>query len=253
MTAERVHEVIQRLKAPALSGDDLARVEAEREQELSAHMTEWKSEQARIALERKVLAAQIPEHAGLRLVACSEDPIATPAMSKCLQASAWRDARTAEVAAKLGAKAGSWPALLFLSGAPDSGKSCAMAWTAVHHPARALFVTAAEIAATAFGHSETTEQWREWYDVDLLCIDELGLERGEPDKLARVLVERYNRGRFTLCAGNLTLEEFQGRYNPGEQTRLWSRLEREQGQLAGGLPWYVLLEPCDLRGKGIGS
>jgi hypothetical protein len=91
---------------------------------------------------------------------------------------------------------------------------------------------------------ETTRQERqELASLDLLAIDEAGLEMCEqgPPRIAAMLLQRHDRALVTLIATNLSGERFYERYL---DSRLCSRLT---GQARGGLPWWRDLSPVDLR------
>jgi hypothetical protein len=76
--------------------------------------------------------------------------------------------------------------------------------------------------------------------IDLLAIDELGDDE-RPDRVAVLLRARYNAGKATLLAGNVTPEAFRDRYC---DDRLRSRLGRQQ---ADGQRVTVALRDRDMR------
>jgi hypothetical protein len=122
-----------------------------------------------------------------------------------------------------------------------------MAWAVARHELRARFVHAADVLATPRnGYSTSEERWALWERVDLLAIDEVGLEAGDPALLVALLVRRYNDGRATLLGTNLSQAAFEARF-PLE--RLRDRLDNEQNLAGadGGLKWFVPLKGTSLR------
>jgi hypothetical protein len=174
--------------------------------------------------------AQIPDEFGVRAVALDDAPPLTEPLAAYREALAWRGPRPTRRGR------GRRPLIRVVAGPPGTGKSCALAWCVVRHDGGARYVTAATVAATPRnGWSTNEERWQDWLTVDLLAIDELGCEKGDPAAVTYLLAERYNAGLATLGAGNINRTDFQARYKEG---RLADRLINGQ-EADGGLPWYV--------------
>lgn len=228
--------------------------EAARMERAAAADKERQAEYKRERFAARMAKANIPAHGGLLLAASNDAPLQTDALTAIQNAARWRAARIQEIAARAkaaglgGFDTPSWPLFLFLSGPPDSSKSTSMAWMVLRYTRASHFVEATDIATTPEGHSSSDAFWELIYGIDLLAIDELGLENDPGEKLARVIVSRYTHGLFTIGAGNLSRQAFLTRYGGGANSRMISRLDAEQGRVDGGLPWFVQLKACGFRG-----
>ncbi len=200
---------------------------------------ETKSARA-LALRFRAGEIDLPNELGLRSVALDDDAGRTPAIEALLAALEWRSSRSKPAI-------GSQPMIVMLGGPPGTGKSCAAAWVLIRAKGDALYSTAAEIVATPRnGWSANEEKWAQWLAVDLLAIDELGGEKGDPSALVYLLADRFNRGRATLLTGNLKRSDFAARY---KDERLIDRLVNGQGHggAESGLPWYVAVTGESMR------
>lgn len=183
--------------------------------------------------------ARIPEELGLRTIALDDAAPQTDALVAMRDALRWRRANST--------RDGVAPVIRLVSGPPGTGKSCALAWIAARHRGSAEWVTAATIAGTPRnGWSTNEEAWQRWINVDLLCVDELGAERGDPAVLPALFAERYNSGRATIVTANTSLADFHRRY---KDERLADRIAngQQRGGAEGGLPWFVLVTGASLR------
>jgi DNA replication protein DnaC len=183
--------------------------------------------------------ADVPDELGLRTVALQRDPPETEALVAYRAALEFRETQSTKV--------GRRAVIRLVAGTAGSGKSCGLAWCATHHPRSAQFVSSARIAATPRnGWSDNEKAWDSWLKVDLLCIDEVGVEKGDPASIAYLLSERYNHGLATLMAGNLSRKDFADRYR---DERLVDRLRNGQGHADAptGLPWFVAVTGDSLR------
>jgi DNA replication protein DnaC len=168
-----------------------------------------------------------------------DDPPKTDALTAYREALEWREKGSTQV--------GRRPVVRLVAGTAGSGKSCGLAWCATHHRRSAEFVSASRIAATPRnGWSENESAWSRWLKVDLLCIDEVGCEKGDTAALALLIAERYNQGLATLLSGNISRKDFGERYR---DERLADRLRNGQGMggLPDGLAWYVQVTGESLR------
>lgn len=210
-----------------------------------AHRATYFAGETRRRQQQLITAAEergIPCEASIRNVLLQEQPFPTQAMTAVQRALQWRlDQPTA---------AGSrQPVCIVLGGPPGNGKTTALSWAVARHDRPATYVTSAVIASTLRnGWSENEERWRRWGSVDLLAVDELGLEDGSEGaaRVGALIAQRNDHGRATFCAGNLDAPTFIARYG---NTRLNSRLRYGQSRNgdANGLPWWTDLSDCDLR------
>jgi DNA replication protein DnaC len=130
---------------------------------------------------------------------------------------AWRKAR------------GSHRALvLALCGGCGTGKSVALGWAVLRHDGSARMISSDRAGSydPSQAHSQSRAEWDRIVGVDLLAIDELG-DEDRPDRVGVLLRARYNAGKATLLAGNLTPAQFRERYC---DERLRSRLSRQQAE-----------------------
>ena len=198
----------------------------------------------------KVLARslEVPEDEDLRAAVLNDDVPVTPALAAVQGALAWRGHRSRGL-------------VLAVGGPPGTGKSVALAHALVRVEQSALFVAATTIGATPRnGFSENDHAWQRWLGVAVLAVDDVGVERGDPEQVAALLWERYDHGRATLVSTNLARQEFAARYLSGEiGRRVADRLIRAQGRAIegaggrleigpGGQPWFVGVEGESLRG-----
>jgi len=159
----------------------------------------------------------------------------TPALGVLVQAAAWREAR--------GGRCG---VLIVLAGSTGTGKSVAGGYFVAAWPSSALYVTAATVGAlpdTEWQENHTLR--RKWETVDLLVLDELGVEWSQKGarRVLTLMMQRYTHGRMTVCSTNLTSGEFERGYleqDAHARARLMSRMEHHQarGGREGGLPWW---------------
>lgn len=205
---------------------------AARDAAITAAVAKRKAEEFAAQRLRDANTARVPDEVSIRTVALDDDAHETDALRLYREALAWRKANSRK-------GVGTAPVVRLVAGPPGTGKSCALAWCVTRHAGTAAYVTAATIAATPRnGWSANEEAWQRWLDVDLLAIDEVGCEKGDPTPIAFLLAERYNAGRATLVSGNLSRKDFAARY-PDE--RLGDRLANGQGHAGAptGLPWFV--------------
>lgn len=186
--------------------------------------------QAAARAESRARAAGVPRHPDLLRAALRGSPAPTDALAAVRDALAWRErTRTA---------AGARPFLRALGGPPGTGKSVALAWACVHGEGTARFAPA----------SVADQELRSWgpdaraakdalRQVDLLALDDAG-RAADTDAIRELLALRYDDGRATLLATNLTSEDVVTRYL---DARLADRLIRDQQAAPGGLAWWV---PC---------
>ena len=192
-----------------------------------------------IQLRNRANEIELPNELGLRTVAL-DDSAGGSAITSLLAALEWRATRSTPAI-------GSQPIIVMLGGPPGTGKSCAAAWVILRAKGDARYATAAEIVATPRnGWSANEEKWEQWLSIDLLAIDELGGEKGDPGQLVYLLSDRFNRGRATILTGNLKRNDFATRY---KDERLIDRLVNGQGHGGAetGLPWYVAVTGESLR------
>ncbi len=189
----------------------------------------------------------VPEDDDLREVVLDDDAPATQAITAVRSALAWRgDSRRGLV--------------VVLSGERGVGKSAAMGHALVRYEGSALWVGAVDVGAQPRnGHSESNHLWERWLGVQLLALDDLGTEQADPETLAGLLWQRYDRGRITLVSTNLPRAKVVERYLSGEIGRrladrlIWAQGRAEWGpngrpQLgAKGTPWFISLEGRTLR------
>lgn len=131
-------------------------------------------------------------------------------------------------------------AVRVLVGPPGTGKSSALAWVAASWQRRALYRTADALAQLKPHDSE----WRDARSVSLLTIDELGIE-AHPDLLIELMLARWTNGLMTLCASNLSVDEFIARYFQRAGERLGDRLAQQR---AHGLRTFVKATWASYRG-----
>ena len=173
----------------------------------------------------RAFEARIPEDEDLRAVALDPFPPPTPALTAVRSALTWRAGRRCGC-------------VVIVGGARGLGKSAALAWAMLHAEGCGLYVQAPAVGATPRnGFSTNEERWQAWLDAPLLGLDDAGTEAGEPEAVASLLWQRYDRGRRTLVTTNLARAAFVERYFRGEiGPRLADRLVNAQGGAADPLP-----------------
>jgi DNA replication protein DnaC len=226
--SEAAREVIERLATQIQSRENDADFRR-RVEEYEAYIAgRRKRGYEKLCIERGVPLAK-----SLMEIAIQQNPPTTMAINGIRDALTWRQSKT-------GYGGSRYPLILVLSSPPGAGKTTAMAWATGQHKYSALYVYARVITATPDnGWSENQDKWDRWTGVDLLSIDEIGIDSGGvgADLLGALLSRRYDFGRATICATNCDWETFKVRY---VDERLMSRLEY------GYNPW-VDLSDCDLR------
>jgi DNA replication protein DnaC len=232
-------------------GDILGRVQVvaaapERAEVLQARLRELRARR-REGLRATCNTLGVPEDEDMREVVLDDDAAATQALAAVRSALAWRgDARRGLV--------------LVLGGERGLGKSAAMGWALARHEGSALWVDAADVGATPRnGYSDNAHAWERWLSVQLLALDDLGTEKGDPEDLVGLLAQRYNRGRATIVSTNLSRAQIAERYLSSDiGRRLADRLINAQGRAVrgdngklrlgdSGTPWYVALAGASLR------
>lgn len=172
----------------------------------------------------------VPSERGVLPVAAADDLATTPAVVAVQRAMAWRDARGARQ-----------PLVLVVLGPVGTGKSVALGHAIAHHERNARHVIAPDVLPRA-SYSELRAARAKMVAVDLLAIDEIGTEE-KPTVVLDMILDRYNAGKATIIAGNVTKEQFSDRY---ADDRLRSRLGRQQ---ADGQNVLVVLTGSDLRAR----
>jgi len=173
----------------------------------------------------------VPAERGVLDFAADASPPATAAMLAVRSALAWRAARGLHQ-----------PLVLVVLGPVGTGKSCALGWAVAHHDRNARHISAPDALALV-DHSAMREARERLVRVDLLALDEAGTEE-KPATVLDLVLDRYNAGKVTLFAGNVTREQFAERYT---DVRLRSRLARQQ---ADGQRVLVVLDGHDMRQGG---
>lgn len=185
------------------------------------------------AIERQRVREQavergVPAERGVLDFAAEWDPATTQAVVAVQQALQWRGVRGVRQ-----------PLVLVVLGPVGTGKSVALGWAVTHHGYTARHVAAPDLPGRV-DHSAMRETRERLVRVDLLAVDEVGTE-DKPATVLDLVLDRYNAGKATLLAGNVTKAQFAERYTDG---RLRSRLARQQ---ADGQPVLVVLAGEDLR------
>lgn len=230
-----IGQIAGRMAARASSEEHRAAVAAEQERAAAA---------ARRTLLSLAREREIPEEEDLREIALADAPPQTLALATFHAAVEWRGGRRRGCVVVAGGDRG-------------TGKSCAMAHVLLRSEASALYVQAPDIAATPRnGFSEHLHRWDRWLSVPVLGLDDLGTESGEPEVIAGLLWQRYDRGLLTFCTTNLARSALIARYFAGEiGKRLVDRLLNAQGRRVGremgpgGLAWYVAVRGESLRNR----
>jgi hypothetical protein len=173
----------------------------------------------------------VPDDIEVRRWALSTHPTG-PLFDAVSMAIRWKQDRESELG-------GAVPAMRFLIGAPGTGKTSALAWAAVSWPKRALYVT-----ADVLSRSKDEATWRDATNVSLLVLDELGIET-TADRTTELMLQRWSKGKLTLCGTNLTPQEIIARYMTSAGGRLLDRLAHQR---ANGLPGYAVADWVSHRG-----
>lgn len=183
---------------------------------------------------------RIPQDEDLRAVALDPRPRPTPALEAFRAALAWRAGRRCGC-------------VMVVGGPRGLGKSAGLAWALLAAAERtsALYLQAPVVGATPRnGFSTSEEAWEEWLSVGVLGLDDVGTEGGDPEAVASLLWQRYDRGLRTLVTANLARAVFAERYLRGAiGARLADRLINAQGRAGGdgGLGWFVGVSGESLR------
>lgn len=150
---------------------------------------------------------------------------------------------------------GDAPAMRVLVSGPGAGKSTALVYACAWHgrpcgSLSAVFVRAPTLARTHRAMHDNRTAWERWLRSDLLCVDELGTEE-KPEVITELLLERWDAGRITLCASNLTEIACAERYF-SDSFGLRLR-DRAAGQTRSGLPLFVTSNEASLRMRAEGD
>jgi predicted AAA+ superfamily ATPase len=118
------------------------------------------------------------------------------------------------------ASLGTQPTLIALCGPTRTGKTVALSLAVSSVEASALYVTTYQMADVPkpYRHDET-HPWNTWRTVDVLAIDEVHADESVIPRIRSLLYERWDNGRCTLLAGNLTVSTFMARYLSDEALR----------------------------------
>jgi DNA replication protein DnaC len=111
-----------------------------------------------------------------------------------------------------------------LLGEAGLGKSIALAEDVDKHGG--LFVEATKLAREGYFDDDVSEGLKH---ADTLALDEAGMEAADQggwyaSKFYDVLNHRFQNGKPTLIASNLTPTEFKTRYGSAQLARLWDRM-----------------------------
>lgn len=183
----------------------------------------------------------VPLHPDVQAVLLLDRPYRTPALQAVHSAIEWRR-RTHQPPLR------PRPVTLVLAGVPGSGKTSTLAWIVSRWTGSALYTQAIEVAILPETSRDEDRRARARFaSVDLLAIDEAGLEESERagQRLAALLCARHDAAKFTIIATNLASGDFAERYL---SPRVKSRVSVEQSQR--GCPWWRDLEPVDYRKLG---
>jgi hypothetical protein len=136
-----------------------------------------------------------------------------------------------------------------LAGPIGTGKTFALCFVVAHYRGGALYALEREmIAYPRTGYSENEDRWRRWSDVPVLAIDELGRGLDEIRLEARqlriaamrdLLRLRHDRGKLTLCAGNIDCDAV--------RVYLDDSLADRVAHQNGNVPWFVGCSGVSLR------
>lgn len=125
---------------------------------------------------------------------------------------------------------------LILCGRPGTGKThlaCAYANAVINQGHTALFTSVSQIirqVRSSWGTNHQEETLKIFSDVDLLLIDEVGLQAGTENErqiIFNVINDRYNQMRPSVLISNLKQVEMKEQL--GE--RVWDRLKENDGKV----------------------
>lgn len=191
------------------------------------------------AMEEQLRARCLPRDASLRAVIRAERLRATAPALDVTAALAWRQERRLPTGETPGM-------LLVLEGPRGCGKTAPASWFVARWPRPALFLTAQTFGAVPDSDwSAHVDSRARWEQVDLLVLDDLGMERDSGRVAARsgpLLLSRYNEGLATIITTNLSAERFVAQYlatddGSGPSSRALSDRLRETQQRRGCPYW----------------
>lgn len=205
-------------------------------------------EAAKLREARKLAAGtmDVPDDEDLREVVLEESPPETDALRVFREAVAWWK-RTGRGCVRL------------VIGTKGTGKTSGACHALIRAGESGLFVPAHKVGAKPENAwSGNAELWDLWSTVDVLVIDDFGVEHVESTAFASLLLRRHGAGLLTLATSNLTLALFTNRYlehDLGE--RFLERMRLAQGRArmvegrlrytSEGLPWCVPVKGESLR------
>jgi hypothetical protein len=136
-----------------------------------------------------------------------------------------------------------------LAGPSGTGKTFALCFVVAHCRGGALYALEREmIAYPRTGYSDNEDHWRRWSEVPVLAIDELGrgLDEIRPETRQQRLATmrdllriRHDRGKLTLCAGNIDCDSV--------RVYLDESLADRVAHQNGNVPWFIGCSGVSLR------
>jgi hypothetical protein len=246
-----LHDIGARLQRAVASPEEIRRQAQEMAQRREASLD--------AAVRKNLRERSIPSKREIREAVLARSAPMTEPYKTLIKGLWWREQRRLPT--------GEAPGLLLaMAGNNGCGKTSAGCWVVARWPKTALWVSAEELGAASDNDWSAFVQARaRWTEVDLLFVDDLGMEKA-PKSKARVIerfgtlvLTRYDLGRATVAATNMTMASFceaylatDEEYLRGDGTRvrgnarLTSRLSKEQH--AGGCPyWYEFVGAPDYR------